>query len=466
MTLAPGLAALAEYLSQRRPSVLQAWRRAVREDPAMRSGQALSREQINDHIPSLLAGFEHDLLQPAETANAGIGAVANPVPGTVTAPDAEAHGLHRWHQGYDLREVTRELGHLNECMCLELELFAQGHADLSMAVMSEARRRWARACTVAIGESTSQFFKLQQLEAASHVEELQGALDELMEIERLRAELWHQAAHDLRGNVAVVSNATAGLAHGALPATARERFLGLLQRNVQALNNLLNDVTSLARLQAGTEVRVLQPFDAAALLRELCESLAGVAEERGLSLRCDGPRTLAVEGDAIKTRRIAQNLVLNALTYTKQGGVDVSWGDAPDGDAKRWTVTIRDTGPGLHGGPDALLAGALLQATTMSHGETTAAEATAAIAHPPPQPHPASTGGVQRTHGEGLGLSIVKRLCDLLDATVEVDSLVGRGTTFTILLPRVYVNEHPQADDRLSALPEGARNLGGDPSFS
>ncbi len=431
--LPAALAALAEHLAQRRATVLETWRRAVRQDPAMCSGQALSRQQINDHIPSLLASFERDLLPP-------LAPLTHTDADTETAADAEAHGLHRWHQGYDLREVTRELGHLNECMCLELEHYAHQHPELPSGVMSEARRRWARACTVAIGESTAQFFRLQQLEAASHVEELQRALDDLTEIERLRADLWRQAAHDLRGNVAVVANATAGLAHSALPAATRERFLELLQRNVQGLNHLLNDVTSLARLQAGAELRVVEPFDAAALLRTLCQSLSGVAEQRGLSLSWEGPQTLGVDGDAVKTRRIAQNLVLNALTYTRQGGVTVGWGDAPDGDGKRWAMSIRDTGPGLHSGPEDLLASALQQATAMAHGETEAAIAESPPAH--------AARAAPRSTGEGLGLSIVKRLCDLLDATVEVQSEPGEGTTFTILLPRSYPS--PAATSRVN----------------
>jgi signal transduction histidine kinase len=398
----------------------------LRQDPALRTGQALSREQVNDHIPALLASFERDLRSAARGH-------AQPVPEAATAAQGQAHGLHRWHQGYDLREVTRELGHLNECVCVELDAQAQAHPEWSAVAMADARRRWARACTAAIGDSTTQFFRLQQLEAAGHIEELEGALADLQELEGLRALLWQQAAHDLRGNVAVVATATAGLAHPSVPDTARAKLLNLLQRNVQALNHLLGDVTTLARLQAGQETRKLQPLDAAALLRDLVQSLAGVAEQRGLALHSDGPPELPVQGDAVKLRRIVQNLVLNALTYTEHGGVDVAWGDAPAGDAKRWALTLRDTGPGLHGSRDALLAGALQQATSMSHGEAGTEAAAAAT-----QPAAGGARGTQRVAGEGLGLSIVKRLCDLLDATVEVQSERGVGTTFTILFPRAY----------------------------
>ena len=413
---------LSAYLAARREQILAAWRGLVDRDPTLTTGNALTRADIYDHIPTMLAAFEADLArqQSAQGAQSEAG----------TAAGAEAHGLHRWQQGYDLREVTRELGRLNECVCSELEAYAAARAELPPGVMAEARRRWARACTVAIGESAAQYFRLQQLEAVGLIRELEAALEDLNDLERMRAELWQQAAHDLRGSVAVVANATAGLSIDRLDGKSRESFMRLLQRNVVALNHLLNDVTSLARLQAGKEDRKVAPFDAAALLRELGQSLVDVAAQRQLGLLCDGPETLLVEGDAVKMRRIAQNLVLNAIAYTQQGRIELEWGDGPNGDNKRWALTVRDTGPGLQKRPEAPLADALEQATHLAHAD--AGERRAQLAPPPP------THEMHAASGEGLGLSIVKRLCDLLDATIEVESAAGVGTTYRILFPRQY----------------------------
>ena len=95
---------------------------------------------------------------------------------------------------------------------------------------------------------------------------------------------------------------------------------------------MLNDVMDLARLEAGQEQRSVEPFDAAVLLRELCEGLQPLAGERGLLLKAVGPTTFPVEGDTVKTRRIVQNLLLNALKYTQEGGVTATWGDSREGD--------------------------------------------------------------------------------------------------------------------------------------
>ena len=63
------------------------------------------------------------------------------------------------------------------------------------------------------------------------------------------------------------------------------------------------------------------------LVRELCENLQPLAEERGLFLKLDGPPSFAVDGDAVKLQRITQNLLINAFIYMQCGGVTVRWGD-------------------------------------------------------------------------------------------------------------------------------------------
>ena len=232
--------------------------------------------------------------------------------------------------------------------------------------MPTAWRALAELCSQGVSESTTQYFQLEKVEAAGHVRDMEQTLEEVRELERRRTELFRQAAHDLRGNVGVVNNVTTGLTQDAVPETMRDEFLGLLQRSVSSLNSMLDEVMDLARLQAGYELRNVKPFDAAVLLKELFENLQPLATERGLFLKADGPDTLTVEGDAVKIRRIAQNLLLNALKYTSEGGVTLGWGDSRNNDPKRWMLCVQDTGPGIHAGPGAPLVEALQGATTES----------------------------------------------------------------------------------------------------
>ena len=92
-------------------------------------------------------------------------------------------------------------------------------------MMSIARRVWAELCTEGASESVAKYFQLQQIEAKGHVRDLAQALEQLRELERSRAELWRQAAHDLRGNVGVVMNVTAGLALQGAAIPSRDKFL-------------------------------------------------------------------------------------------------------------------------------------------------------------------------------------------------------------------------------------------------
>jgi signal transduction histidine kinase len=313
--------------------------------------------------------------------------------------------------------------------------------------MSIARRAWAELCSDGISESTAKYFQLQQIEAMGHVRDLEQALEQVHELERERAELWQEAAHDLRGNLGVVANATAGLTLRGVAEPLRDNFLRILQRNVTSLHSLLEDVTNLARLQAGREQRKVEPFDAAQVLAALCERMQPVAEERGLVLRHEGPAEFLVQGDAVKTQRIAQNLLLNALKYTPDGGVTMSWGDSRANDPNRWMLCVHDTGPGLHAGRGAPIAGALEEATEEArHVEVAAGTSGTAQAAPKPARSPAVPSDSRPDHperGEGIGLSIVKRLCELLDATIEIDSKTDEGTTIRIAFPRRYDTAPP-----------------------
>lgn len=418
-------AELADQLANRRDAILGAWRASVTADDALTTGDSLPYAQLNDHIPAVLEGFEEHLRSESSEAE--------------RLGDAASHGLHRWQQGFGLAEVVRELGRLNECVVGELESLAAGPPTRSPQVMARARLLWAQIYSVAVGASTTQYFKLQQIEATAYTRSLEQGLATLRKMEQQRAQLWQEAAHDLRGNLGVVSNATAGLGARHTDPVVQETFLRLLGKNVQALHRLLDDVTILARLQSGQEARNVDRVDVAPLFRELWESLEAHAQQKGLSFKLQGPEPFEVRSDAVKLHRIAQNLVLNAIRYTHRGGLELSWGDAGPEDPDRWMLSISDTGPGIGNDGSSELKNALEVATqhadqvafdTKEDKITHIEEVDAGVPEPGSAPH------VDR-HGEGIGLSIVKRLCELLDATVQVDS-DSSGTRFEILLPRDY----------------------------
>lgn len=311
------LRALASYLDLQRETILQRWRDAARNTAEITTASSLTRSQFNDHIPGILDALGDRLRNwPRDESVRSLEREKEQVTG---------HGLQRWQQGYQLNELTREWGCLQNCLMEELESYGAAHAAAEPDIMPTARRALADLCWSGISDSTTQYWRLHQTEALGHVNDLQQAIQTLGEIERMRAESWREAAHDLRGSVSVLQGAALVLQHDTTGPT-RLQVSDVVQRSVLSLHDMLNDLMTLARLEAGQEQRSLSLFDAALLLADFCTTSLPLAESQGLYLTADGPQSLLVEGDRIKVQRILQNLLLNALKYTQQGGVTVIWG--------------------------------------------------------------------------------------------------------------------------------------------
>jgi signal transduction histidine kinase len=428
------LNALAAELLERRDAILVAWRMAGHATADRSIASSLSRVQFNDHIPAVLDCLAHSIREWPNTCDMQAGQ-------NQTDRVCE-HGLQRWQQGYQLRELIREWGHLQIAVSDELEHYAKTHADLHPSVMPTVRRAWMHLCAEGVTESATQYWRLHQAESAGHVNDLERALSAVHAIERSRAEGWRTAAHDLRGSVTVVKGAATLLGtekNSELTEPLRIEFTDLLNRSVSSLHDMLNDLLSLARLEAGHEQREITTFDAAELLRDFCETSMSMAEERGLFLKMDGPDLLPVGGDRTKVLRILQNLLLNALKYTPRGGVSVTWGLDNGRDTDRWTFSVQDTGPGIDEKEMAPFAQELHRATEVANEARDASSdrrrdiAAASTLVSRSQELPQSMQA-----GEGVGLTIVKRLCELLDASLELASSPGQGTTFRVILPRHY----------------------------
>jgi signal transduction histidine kinase len=429
------LKAVAEHMRQRRDAILSAWRQAVDIDPELTTASLITRTQFIDHIPAVLDAFERRLSAEDSTDRAQAREDER--------VSAAEHGLHRWQQGYNQPETMREWGHLHLCLLQELEQYETVHPGLERNTMRIAHRELVRLCSDGVCFSAARYAQLQQNEAASRVSELESALAQLRTLEIQRAESWRQAAHDLRGSAHVIVNASTELSRGDDPDPKRLQFSEILRRGVESLNNLLTDLMDHARLEAGHEQRNLVHFDVAVLLTEFCNTTRPLATERHLSLAAEGPDSLMIDGDPAKTLRIVQNLVLNALHVTLYGGVRVTWQVGGSDIRPQWVLCVQDTGPGFRNESATPLEHNLKHATAEAH------EVEAENHRPDPAPQSSSTPIVASQaspranvlpHGEGIGLSIVKRLCELLDASLELQSAEGEGTTFRVIFPRHYAD--------------------------
>jgi len=421
------LGALSRHLRAQRESILKSWRLAAEWDPVQSTARALTRAQFNDHIPPLLDAFETKLGVPPESDR---GAKAE----EVAQNEELKHGLQRWQQGYKLGELMQEWGFLQRCILDEIGSFARALPDITAETLLIAHSELIDMISDGIRQSVGEYSRLQQAEAAGHVRDLKQTLGDVSEIERNRSTLIRQAVHDLRGNVQSVRTAADVLGETDIGENDRVGIAKQIQLEIDVVGGMLGELMMLARLEAGQEKRQVIPCDAAKVLTELSNSNVAVADARNLYLKMEGPASLLVESDPGKLRRLVQNLLLNAIKYTNKGGVTVSWGE----EKGSWWVAVKDTGPGIMAGPSAPITGALKEATAVAREAEIANSDT-------PKVLPLATGDPKTSpqsgnqpSGEGIGLSIVKRLCELLDASIEFASSAEAGSTFRIRFPRSY----------------------------
>ena len=428
------LRSIATYLAEQREQILVAWKAAVEADPELSMASTTTRAQFIDHIPAVLDAFEARLASrnPVDRAQAR----------KEERESAAEHGLHRWQQGYDLPETMCEWGHLHLCLLQQLETFHSLHPDVAPGALRTARRELLQLCSDGVCASATRYTHLQQHEAATRVRELEAAHAQLQQLEQNRAQAWREAAHDLRGRAHTIASASAILTRGEVPEQHRARFSEVLRLGVASLNKLLGDLMDQARLEAGHERRLIAEFDVASLLKDFCDATRPIAAEKGLFLVAKGDTPLVIEGDSQKIQRIVQNLVLNALKVTERGGVKVTWEARADERRPQWCLCVQDTGPGFKHGTATPIARVLKQATEEGHDveqrNYQMPDAQPPVNSAPTMASQTAPAAGPASAGEGIGLSIVKRLCEMLDASLELESSAGEGTTFRMVFPRRY----------------------------
>ena len=406
--------ALADVLLEQRATILSRWRDCVEADPQIENSPRLSRSQFYDHIPQVLEAFGARLRAGEVSAQQR----------QYEQEMAHQHSRHRWQQGYSLRSLLHEWGYLNIAFLQTLEEIALA-GQTPDSTLGHARLEWAKMVSTNLSEGAASYNELLQAEAATRLRDLEAAFASAQEFERARGELLRQTSHDLRGGLSMVVNASELLQGEKISPNERQNVTEILRGGVRSLSEMLRDLLAMSRLEAGQETLQIAPLDAAAILRELGARSQTLADQKGLGLRCEGPEQLGVQGDASKIGRVAQNLLLNALKYTAEGGVTLRWGRG-EGDERQWFFEVEDSGPGLQAATTPLGRNIAKATRESQHieGEITEVE-------PPLQPQ-------DERPGEGIGLSIVRRLCELLDATLELESQPNQGTRFRVTLPLSY----------------------------
>ncbi len=407
---------LTDYLYARREAILTTWRTRCSVDIDLLTRTSFSREEFNDQMPVLLDILAQRLLEQEVK--------------TDPVELAGQHGLHRWQRGYSFQELLQELNHFYLTLTEEIYQYLQLYPDTPASVIALVNQHLVRLATEVNAGSIIYYDSLRQTSAAEQAQSLQLALDHLQQLTHRRSEHLREMTHDLRGNFGLVSGA-ASLLKMPLKEGERQQFLDMLSRNVGKAVSLLEQLTNYARLEADQDPLTIKAFDAAQLVRDLVKGAQGLANERHIVLRANGPDQLLVKSDPAKVQHMVQNLLINALNYSTNGWINVSWAAEND---TRWLVSVQDTGSGLREGPVALLAEQL-----KPHPEPTRVHQSESLADYASERVPATQAGqgtttTRQAHSEGIGLFVVKRLSQLLKAGMDIETTPGRGTLIRIRL--------------------------------
>ncbi len=326
------------------------------------------------------------------------------------------------------QSLTRPL----KSLATATEAITQGHLNATVAVRRNDE----------IGALASSFNTMVQSLARSRAEleehsrnleetvrartdRLEALNDELREANRLKSEFLATVSHELRTPLHVILGYAAMLAEGGLGAVTPEQYelLDAVQRYSKLQLDLLTDVLDFSRLTSGRVSYRVERFDLASLVHDIQHlyqgRLASGQVLLDIKLQPDLP---PLDTDRIKLQEIIRNLVDNAVKFTDSGTVVLS---AYASTAASITIEVCDTGRGI---PKAELPYVF-------------------------EPfHQGGQGSTRNTGGVGLGLSIVKQLCQALGGSISVISELGVGSAFRVEIPRCLPNDAGDAE----APPTGA----------
>jgi len=249
---------------------------------------------------------------------------------------------------------------------------------------------------------------LEREQTEKHAAELEKALERARAAEKAKSMFFSIVSHDIRTPLNAILGYSELLQKGIKSEAERDEALKSIQASGTTLLELVNDVLDLAKMDAGKMTLSLQPVRLAQLTDEVFSSFHMAATVKGLELAnrtADVPTLLL---DEHRFRQILFNLVGNAVKFTTNGSVTV----AASYVGKNLEVSVTDTGCGIPADILPRILDPFVQVQDASHS-------------------------ADRVIGTGLGLSICRSLVEVMGGELVVKSELGKGSTFTALVPGV-----------------------------
>ena len=250
--------------------------------------------------------------------------------------------------------------------------------------------------------------------------------NKLREADRRKDEFLATLAHELRNPLAPLRNAL-HLLPGARDDSARTMLHGMMQRQVDQLVRLVDDLLDVARISQGKIALRADAVEIGRLLDNSVESTAATVKQAGGAVAVSRPAgPVHVQGDLLRLTQVVCNLLNNAVKFSEPGGV-IALDAALDGE--QVVIAVRDRGIGI---PEDKLDTVFEMFSQLDNS-------------------------LERTKsGLGLGLALARQLVEMHGGTIEASSEgPGRGAVFTVRLPRMHAVEAavPGASAQLAAPP-------------
>ena len=238
-------------------------------------------------------------------------------------------------------------------------------------------------------------------------------------------------SHDIRTPLNAIVGFSELLEAGISDAEDRKRCISAIRSSGKVLARLVDDILDLSKLESGKMDIIEEPTDLTALIREVISVCETLRTRKSLELKTEIGEMPCLCVDPQRVRQLLYNLLSNAYKYTMAGTITVRvfWQDGT------LTLSVADTGKGISEEDLTRILQPFVQLADKNHRD-----------------------------GTGLGLAICRKLVDLMDGELKIDSKIGVGSTFTILLHDVKPAEEPAGKTEPSALsglsiPAGLRIL-------
>ena len=233
-------------------------------------------------------------------------------------------------------------------------------------------------------------------------EALQKKTEEAQQATLAKSKFLAAASHDLRQPLHALSLFVDALKDSESE-TERANIFPRIELSLDALRRLFDALLDMSRLDAHVVIPETSHFDIAEFLNDITEEFKSEASEKNLKFKVHA-RSLIVETDRLLLERILRNLISNALRYTDSGGVLLSARLR----GNKVLLQVWDTGIGI---PEESKEDIFIEFQQLHNSHR------------------------DRAQGLGLGLALVRRLCELLDHTLVLSSQSGKGSVFSIVIP-------------------------------